>query len=329
MKVRLTRRQAFAVAAVIAVIVAGLVYFVLSQQTRPPEPQQAEKVTVLVAKTQIPQYSTITAEMLGTKQMDTRAAPSGALTQPEQAIGKIAHTAMVEGQTITSGEIGARSARQGLTFVIPEGMRAVTVALDPISGVGGFVYPGDSVDVLATFQQGEVAVTKTILQNVEVLAMNELTRRPVDGGRTPQVTDQTQTGQDATDGEEGQPETIQVKSATLAVAPDEAQSLLLSAFKGAVHLALRPRESEAVVSLPGQTDWALMGMQPPSEEAPEEPESAQPQAMPNGWPAAYGPPQQPGAQAPGQPAAQPQAEQQPAPSVEVFRGGQREVVTLD
>jgi pilus assembly protein CpaB len=242
----------------------------------------------------------------------------------------IAQTAIKQGETLTGADVGPRSARQGLTFVIPDGMRAVTVALDAISGVGGFVYPGDRVDVLVTFQQGEVAVTKMILQNVEVLAMNELTRRPASQqqGAT-QVSDQGTTTAEG----EGEPETIQVKSATLSVSPDEAQSLLLSAFKGAVHLALRPRESDEVVSLAGQTDWSLMDMEPPSEE-PAEP-TAQAQQPPNGWPPMYGqmqqtgqPPQMQGAQ-PGQQQAGGAQQAPTAPSVEVFRGGQREVVTLD
>lgn len=326
---RLTRRQAFLVAAVIAVIVAALVYVVLSKQTGAPEPTEPQMVTVLVAERAIAPFTTITADMLGTREVDSRAAPSGALTEPEQAIGKISQGPIISGQTLTGADVGVRSAEQGLTFVIEEGMRAVTVALDPISGVGGFVFPGDRVDVLTTFQQGEVAITKTILQNVEVLAMNEQTTRPAPAGAAaPQATDQA--GQATANGGEA-PATIQVKSATLAVSPDQAQSLLLSAFKGAVHLALRPREDDSVVSLPGQTDWALVGMQAPTQEPPEKEEP--PAQMPPGmWPGVYGPMgqmQQPPAVQPSAPSAGAAAQPEPAPTIEVFRGGEREVVTVD
>ncbi|MGI5818069.1 MAG: Flp pilus assembly protein CpaB [Armatimonadota bacterium] len=324
---RLTRRQAFAVAAIIALVVAGLVYFVLSSETGPPEPPEPQAVSVLVATRDISPFSTITSDMLETREMDARAVPAGALNEPQQAIAKVSQRAIVAGQTITSADVGPRTAQQGLTFVIPQGMRAVTVALDPISGVGGFVFPGDRVDVLSTFQQGDVAVTKTILQNVEVLAMNEQTTRPAAPGAAVQATDQ---GTAQTDGAEA-PAAIQVRSATLAVTPDQAQSLLLSAFKGAVHLALRPREEETVVSLQGQTDWALMGMDAPAAEKRDEERQAEEQPMPPaGWPAMYGP--MPGMQ-PAAPAAAPQPAPAPAPAatptVEVFRGGEREVITVD
>ncbi|MFW5868106.1 MAG: Flp pilus assembly protein CpaB [Armatimonadota bacterium] len=331
---RLTRRQAFAVAAIIAVVVAGLVYFVLSRETAPEESIEAQTVNVLVATQDISPFTTITPEMLESNEMDTRAAPAGALNAPEQAIGKVSQSSIIRGQTITSSDVGPRSAQQGLTFAIPEGLRAVTVALDPISGVGGFVFPGDRVDVLSTFQQGEVAVTRTILQNVEVLAMNEQTTRPAATGTaaaqtTGQTTDEGAQEQDGGDA----PATVQVKSATLAVTPDQAQSLLLSAFKGAVHLALRPREEGTVVSLASQTDWALMGMEAPSDEPAEEPEpEADPEQQPvgpNGWPPMYGPTPQQQAQPEPQPQPQAQPEPEPAPTVEVFRGNEREVIEVD
>ena len=327
---RLTRRQAFTVAAIIGLIVAALVYYVLRQQTQVTEAPETQMVTVLVAKQPIGQSDTITMEMLGTTQLDTRAAPAGALTAPGQAVGKIARRDILAEEPLTMSDVTERTAAEGLTFVIPEGMRAVTVALDPISGVGGFVIPHDRVDVLTTFQQGEVAVTKTILQNVEVLAMNEQTTRPAPGGgaQAPAATDQS-TGAAPATTEGGAPAQVQVKSATLAVTPDQAQSLLLSAFKGAVHLALRPRNEETVVSLTGQTDWALVGLEPPADKAEaEEEEEEKQQQPPPGWmmypPAA----QAPAAAAPA-PRPAPAPAPAPAPTVEVFRGGEREVITLD
>jgi pilus assembly protein CpaB len=322
LKLRLTRTQAFAVAAIIALIVAGLVYFVLSQQAGTPEVAEPENITVIVAARDIAAYETITADALSTSEMNTQAAPAGVITDPQSAIGLVAQMPISAGTAITSAHVGPRTAAQGLTFIIPQGMRAVTVALDPISGVGGFVYPGDRVDVLTTFQQGEVAITKTILQNVEVLAMNEQTTRPA--AQTGQPSDQP-SGQ-ATEA----PAVEQVRSATLAVSPDQAQSLLLSAFKGAVHLALRPREDESMISLTGQSDWALMGMEPPSNGEDEEAAPEMPPMMYPGW-GAPGMQQPPAAQPAPAPAAQPQAtprEEEPR-TIEVIRGTERELVPAD
>jgi pilus assembly protein CpaB len=325
----LTRRQAFGVAAVIAMIVAGLVYLVLTSKVEKPEEAAPQRVTVVVAAQEIDAFDTITSEMLASEEMDAKAAPAGSLSAPEQAIGKIANTRISEGDALTQNNVGPRTAERGLTLVIPEGLRAVTVALDPVTGVGGFVLPGDRVDVLATFQQGEVTVTNTILQNVLVLAMNAQTTPP-----SPKAAGEQQPEGEGAEVEGGEaPVTEQVASATLAVAPDQAQSLILAAYKGAVHLVLRRRKETAVVALESTTDWAMMGLQAPMppEERPAREEEREPTVEERmaamGYP---GDLRSQGAwrQPPGAPEAVPEAEAKPAgPVVEVIRGTEREVVT--
>lgn len=320
---RLTRRQAFSIAAVIGVVVAGLVYFVLSQQTAPQVVTEPEQVTVLVAARDIPAFTTVTGDMVETREIASRAAPLNALSAPEQAIGMIAQLAINAGQTLTQASVAPRTAAHGLTFVIPQAQRAVTVALDPISGVGGFVYPGDHVDVLATFHNGEYAVTRTILQNVEVLAMNDITVRPRNGDTTG-PTDQPVGGE-----AQEAPATQQVRSATLAVSPDQAQRLILSAYRGALHMVLRPREDDTMVSLAAQTDWALMGMDPPHRAADVVSEPEPPDRV-AGWPPAWGAPVewQPQQPAPA-PSPTPTPVEEPAPAIEIIRGTEREIVRPD
>lgn len=317
-------------AAVIAMIVAGLVYLVLNAKTRPSEPTQPQRATVLVAATDISAYETIVPEMLGTTQVKVEEAPAGHLSAAEQAIGKIARVDINTDQVLTQSNVGPRSAAQGLTFVIDEGMRAVTVALDPISGVGGFVVPGDRVDVLATFQHGEVATTKTILQNVRILAINEVATRAQatgQGQQQQQQTDQPEGAEGAEGAEGGAPSIQTVKNATLAVTPEEAQMLILSAYKAAIHLVLRPREDQSLMALAATNDWEIMGMQPPEgalaprpreqEAAEEQPTERQLAAM--GWPREWQPPSER--------EAAPAAEAEPGPTVEVIRGTEREVVS--
>ncbi len=323
----LTRRQAFGVAAVIALIVAGLVYMVLNQQAAGPPPVAPTTVNVVVATQDIAPYKTITSEMIELREMSSAAAPEGAVTAPGQVVGQIAQVQIASGQPITRGQVTARTAAQGLTFVIPEGLRAVTVALDAISGVGGFVYPGDHVDVLTTLQQGEVTLTRTIVQNVQVLAMNDIVSRPSASRGQQQATDQQQGGTGESEG--GAPVAEQVKSATLAVTPEQAQAIILSAFKGAVHLVLRPPEEDTIVSLERTSDWALMGLSAPPDGEPAEEEqevATGPMGQPVGWPAGmYAPPGMAGAAA-APPSAAP-AEPSAPPTVEVIRGTDREVVT--
>lgn len=316
-------------AAVIAMIVAGLVYLVLNAKTRAPEPTQPQTATVLVASTDISAYETIVPDMLGTKQVKVEEAPAGHLSATEQAIGKIARVDINTDQVLTQSNVGPRTAAQGLTFVIDEGMRAVTVALDPISGVGGFVVPGDRVDVLATFQHGEVATTKTILQNVRILAINEVATRAeatAGGQQQQQQTDQPE-GSESADG--GAPSIQTVKNATLAVTPEEAQMLILSAYKAAIHLVLRPREDQSMMALAATNDWEIMGMQPPEgaltarPPGPDADDGQQPteqQLAAMGWPREW-------RQPPPDQAAPAAAAPEPGPTVEVIRGTEREVVS--
>jgi pilus assembly protein CpaB len=105
-----------------------------------------------------------------------------------------------------------------LPIVIPEGMRAVSVKVDEVIGVAGFVLPGTRVDVLVTLNpsaEPELAATRVILQNVQTLAAGQTIQRDQDG--TPQT----------------------VTVITLLVTPDQAQKLTLASTKGRIQLALR------------------------------------------------------------------------------------------
>jgi pilus assembly protein CpaB len=266
---------------------------------------------VVVATTNIPPYTTITPGMVELKQVSVATTPGNAMTQTEQVVGRLAQYAITKGQLLVRGDVVEPGAAQGLTFVIPKDRRAVTVALDPISGVGGFVYPGDHVDILATFEWDDVSSTRIILQNTEVLAMNEHTVRP-------KIANNNNQSESGATGEEASPVVEQVKSTTLAVTPVEAQRLILAAHEGTIHMVLRSREDvNHVYDIAATSDWELMGLEPPGVDKPEVVEPATQQMM--GWPPGYMAP--PSTVAVVQPAAT------AAPSIEVIRGSNRQVVT--
>jgi len=304
---KLSRRQSFGVAAAIALVVAVLLFVVLNKRVTPPEPVEAETVGVVVAKTNIPAYTELTAGMVEMKDVPKGQVPPQALGQLVVAIGQVAQFDLQAGQTLTRGDVMPAGARQGLTFVIGDGMRAVTVALDPVSGVGGFAQPTDRVDVVATFDQDDMTITKTVLQDVEVLAINEQTIRPP--VRAAKASDAG-----AEKEKEEAPATEQIKSVTLAVTPHQAQILILSASRGSIHLVLRPRGDHAMVVLQSSNEWGITGRIPPpegegeekpAEEGEEEPER---EKEPEEAEKPTGP---------------------PPPTVTVIRGDQREVVVME
>jgi pilus assembly protein CpaB len=115
--------------------------------------------------------------------------------------------------------LAPREAGAGLPAVIPEGMRALSVRVDDVVAVAGFVVAGTMVDVLATGDPGGTnggdVVTRTILEDVRVLAA----------------------GQQITQDKEGKPQTVAV--VTLLVNPDQADRLTLASNEGRLRLALR------------------------------------------------------------------------------------------
>jgi pilus assembly protein CpaB len=129
-------------------------------------------------------------------------------------------TTVAENEPILDSKLAPVAAGAGLAAVIPEGMRAMSVAVNDVVGVAGFVTPGTMVDVLVTgavvgANQGGGSITRTILENVRVLAA----------------------GQKVQQDEQGKPQTVSV--ITLLVAPEDAAKLAMASTQGKIQLALR------------------------------------------------------------------------------------------
>jgi pilus assembly protein CpaB len=132
-------------------------------------------------------------------------------------VGRVLKVAIAAGEPVLESKLAPEGSTGGFASLIPPGMRAVTVGVNVVSGVGGFILPRTRVDVLVTVSGvsgSSDRQTKTILQNVEVLAV-----------------DQTY-DQDSED-------PVTVKSVTLLVTPEEAEQLSLAANEGILQLALR------------------------------------------------------------------------------------------
>jgi len=145
-------------------------------------------------------------------------APATYAGDESAVIGRGLVAAVSADEPLIETKLAQRGQGGGLPVVIPEGMRAVSVKVDEVIGVAGFVLPGTRVDVLATFGvggNGENAVTRVILQNVEALAAGQTTQPDA----------------------QGKPQTVPV--ITLLVSPEEAEDLTLAATQGRIQLALR------------------------------------------------------------------------------------------
>jgi len=144
----------------------------------------------------------------------------GMFSRAEDVANRAIITPLAENEPVLEGKLAPKESGAGLSATIPEGMRALSVAVNEVVGVAGFVIPGTMVDVLVTGRvmgkdaaQGDI--TRTILENVRVLAA----------------------GQKVEQDREGKPQTVAV--ITLLVTPDDASKLTLAAADGRIQLSLR------------------------------------------------------------------------------------------
>ena len=159
-----------------------------------------------------------------------------AVRNPSELLGKTIVAPMAEGEQILATKVRPPDevpSGTTLSSLMPKGRRGVTITVDAITGVGGFVRPGDMVDVLWTVkqpsadqQEGQV-VTLTLFQDVPVLAVGQ----EAVGGRLSRPKEPQASAQDAQ-----QPSTV-----TLALTPHETALLLYVREQGRIQLSLRPR----------------------------------------------------------------------------------------
>lgn len=313
---RLSRTAVFGIAFAAALFAAVLIYAYWARYGRvgpgapPPTP---EMVSVVTAAKDIPAESVIGAESLTATDLPAERVPRSAATDPSQVLGKVANVVLPTGTVIELDKVAEPGPAQGLAWTVTPGMRAVTVALDPVSGVAGFLKPGNRVDVLATVPQGDTTVALTVLQDVKLLAIGQQAQRT--------------TEEEPKEGAPAGPRAQEVPTATLEVTPDGAQDLVLADQKGDLRLTLRAATDHAMAGLPNVTEWELTGLTPPAKggtgEGAGPKEAATASAGPPEW---WKEPPEWWTTGPGR---APGAPTRAGARVEVIRGTQHEVVNLD
>jgi len=165
------------------------------------------------------------------------AVPAGYVTDAAQVTGRGLITPVKANELLLEAKLALRGAGGGLAITIPDGMRAVSVRVDDVIGVAGFVLPGTRVDVLLTLPpklERKETVTQVLLQDVSVLAAGQVVQ------------------QDA----QGKPVTVSV--ITLLVSPHDGETLILAANEGKIQLALRNSLDDAAIETPGVNTRGLL-----------------------------------------------------------------------
>ncbi len=194
---------------------------------------------VVVAAADLELGAELRADDLRVVEWPENAMPMGAFTNPDEVVGRGLVMPVIQNEPILPMKLAGKGAGSGLSVVIPEGKRAVSVRVNEVIGVAGYVLPGTKVDVLATASPTENrqdTTTKLVLSNVQVLAA---------GTKLEQ------------DGEQGKP--VSVTVVTLLVTPEESEKLTLGATEGKIQLALRNPLDKDTPETPGIQPASLLG----------------------------------------------------------------------
>jgi pilus assembly protein CpaB len=176
----------------------------------------------------------------------------GMFAKLDDCINRALITSVAENEPILESKLASVNAGAGLQATIPEGMRAISVAVNDVVGVAGFVTPGTMVDILVTGQalganlNGSSTITRTILENIRVLAA----------------------GQKIEQDRDGKPQTVPV--ITLLVSPQDASKLAMASTQGKIQLALRNTIDSKMTNPPPTLQSALFssdGTPPPPKSA--------------------------------------------------------------
>ncbi|HEV2882908.1 MAG TPA: Flp pilus assembly protein CpaB [Pyrinomonadaceae bacterium] len=177
--------------------------------------------SVVVAKVNIQPGEKIIAEQLQSVQFPSNAMPDGTFQSADKLIGRVAVVQIAAREPITDYKLAPEGSAGGLSAVIPEGYRAMTVKVDDVVGISGFVMPGALVDVVVVINPAEQngqenPISKIVLQNIKVLANGQNIDRP-ENDREPES----------------------VKAVTLQVTPEQAEKLALASSEGKLQLVMR------------------------------------------------------------------------------------------
>ncbi len=199
---------------------------------------------VVVAAADLDIGAELTREDIRIIDWPANAMPANALSDPKDVIGRGIVLPLIQNEPILPMKLASKEAGSGLPPAIPPGLRAVSVRVNEVIGVAGYVLPGTRVDVVATVSpsgQTTDMTSKVILTNVQVLAAGTKIERDTDRNKP-----------------------MPVSVVTLLVNPEEAERLTLASTEGKIQLALRNPLDKAMPATRGIRPGALLGFAAPT-----------------------------------------------------------------
>ena len=183
-------------------------------QARIQPAEAGDAATVVVAALEVPFGTKIESSHIRTAEWPVGSVPEGSFSDPAEVEGKIAKQAFFPGEILLEGRVAEHLGGSTLSAIIEPTKRAITVRVNDVIGVAGFLLPGNRIDVLATRKDSNRVHTRTVLEDIKVLAVDQ-TASP----------------------EKDKP--VVVRAVTLEMTPEEAEILVKSTQEGTLQLTLR------------------------------------------------------------------------------------------
>ena len=213
-----------------AVLAAVIVFSALRKREAEVQRAMARTVEIAVAARDLPLGARLAPLDLKLARWARDSLPAGAFTDPNAVVGSFVKNRFLQNEPVVASKLFTGDKSAGvMPLLIPEGMRAMSVPVDEVSVIAGFVKPKTRVDVLAAISSTgdeQKSFSKIVVQNVEVLA----------------VAQQIDHGKD-------EPEVVKV--VTLLVTPEQAEKLTLASREGTLRLSMRSYGDERIVATPG------------------------------------------------------------------------------
>ncbi len=240
----------FVIMIIIALLCATLAAWIANRWIQNKGPNYVEVSNpIIVAAVEIPLGTKFESSHIKTIQWRSEELPKGVFTNTDDVLGKIAKNMFFPGEAITQQRVAEHLEGSALASLISMNSRAMTVRVNDVVGVAGFIMPGNKVDILSTiiFRDGpkQHVKTKTLLSNIKVLAVD----------------------QDVSPNK--QAPTV-VRAVTLELKPKQAEKMVAAMQEGKIQLTLRnpldntELEEEIIIKEPEKPKIVRKKFTPPS-----------------------------------------------------------------
>jgi pilus assembly protein CpaB len=196
---------------------------------------------VAVATAEVSLGQPLNPNMIRTVNWPSASVPPGAFKDAKALDGRVVRTSLEPGEPVIESKLAPQGTKGGLSAVIGEGRRAITVRVNDVVGVAGFALPGNYVDVIVNTQEPEAknsdpqqSISKIVLEKILVLAVAQQVSR-----------------------DDTQPKVV--NAVTLEVTPDQAEKLDLARSVGSLSLVLRNQIDDRALPTGGATKVTLLG----------------------------------------------------------------------